>query len=193
MRTLSILSCLLLTGVLGAGCGQKATPPEADAASAPLVSASAPVASAAPSAAASHAAAPAVSAASSDGAAKAGAYDWTEEVTLSGTMTKKEVESSRGGSIQTPFLVLDKPISLRKGRPNTNETEVSGVREIWLGNLRDDKGKYVKADPFYGKKVSVQGHFQTSDTGHHHSHPWFDGKLVSAAAGASVGADAGKK
>jgi hypothetical protein len=172
--------------VVALGCDTKgAAKAESDAApvvSAPVLSpsssqAAATVESAAPSAAVSAAAAP----------ARAATYGWTDEPTLTGTLTQKEVASAKGGTLKTPFLVLDAPISLRKGRPEANETEVSGIRELWIGNLRDESGKFSKLpDSAYGTKASLKAKFQPESTGHHHSNPWIDGRLVGPLAAGSA-------
>ena len=104
-------------------------------------------------------------------------YAWTDEVRLTGKVIEKSVESARGGTIKTIFLAVDRPVDIRKGRPNTNETEIKGARELWIGNVLDASGKPAKdgGKGLVGKTVSFRGHFQTSDTGHHHSHPWLQG------------------
>lgn len=120
------------------------------------------------------------SASASGASAARRTYDWKDEVTLTGTVIERTVESARGGTIKTPFLVPDQPVDLRKGRPNSSETEIKGSRELWIGNILDADGKLTKAPyaSFVGKKVTFRGHFEPSETGSHHSHPWIQGQLL---------------
>lgn len=107
------------------------------------------------------------------------AYSWTDKVTLSGTIIEKSVASARGGAIKTLFLVPDQPVDLRAGRVDASETAVTGARELWIGNVVDKSGKSAKIPhSLVGKKVTFQGHFEPSTTGHHHSHPWLEGQIT---------------
>lgn len=101
---------------------------------------------------------------------------WTDQVTLTGRLVKKDVLSARGGTIKTTFLILDEPISV-EDTPGAAPAETFGSyeaeRELWYAGATDTAS-------LLGKRVTYRGPLNPMQTGHHHSNVWLSGDLTLA-------------
>jgi hypothetical protein len=128
-------------------------------------------------ASASASAAPArasASAAASAGPGRATVYRWSDPVTLTGTLIEKEVLSAKGGSLETTFLKLDRPISVHD-KPGEQFGSYDGESELWYAGESKDASRLI------GKRVTFKGSLNPMQTGHHHSNVWLTGDLAPAA------------